>query len=430
MAKGDQRMLTPPLRFPEFREPWTTVPLADLAESISDRVGSEPCVPYTVTSGVGLVSQDQKLGRTIAGKSLKNYIRLKRDDFAYNKSATKSFPEGYIARYRDDSNAAVPNSIFTCFRADARKINPAYLDFLFASNLHGRWLRRFLTIGARAHGSLNVSDDDLMAMPVPMPTGAASPAEQKKIAECLTSLDELIAAQGRKVEALKAHKKGLMQQLFPREGETLPRLRFPEFQDSSEWTTHAFEEFVAKSFYGTSHSTSPQGQYPVLRMGNMVGGGLDFTNLVYLDLDLEDFKSIQLQKGDVLLNRTNSLDLVGKISIFTQDLDCITASYIVTFRLHKDRLIPAFCNALLNTPLCKARIKLLARPSVSQANINPTTFRKELQISVPSVAEQQRIADCLSALDAQITAEANKLAALKTHKQGLMRQLFPSPEGD
>ena len=62
-----------------------------------------------------------------------------------------------------------------------------------------------------------------------------SPAEQQEIADCLTSVDELIVAQGRKVEALKAHKKGLMQQLFPREGGTLPRLRFPEFRDGPVW---------------------------------------------------------------------------------------------------------------------------------------------------------------------------------------------------
>ena len=67
------------------------------------------------------------------------------------------------------------------------------------------------------------------------PVSYPSQPEQQKIADCLTSLDESIVAQGRKVEALKAHKKGLMQQLFPREGETLPRLRFPEFRDKPEW---------------------------------------------------------------------------------------------------------------------------------------------------------------------------------------------------
>lgn len=231
--KKSKRTLTPKLRFPEFREQWDEVELSQLANPISDRVGTMSCIPYTVTSGLGLVSQEEKLGRTIAGNSLRNYIRLQKGDFAYNKSATKAYPEGYIARYLDEVKAAVPNSIFTCFRVASEKVDPAYLDFLFAGNLHGRWLRKFLTIGARAHGSLNVSDDDLMALPVPLP----SPPEQQKIAECLSSLDGLIAAEGRKLAALRDHKCGLMQQFFPQPGQTQPRLRFPEFQNAGEWVS-------------------------------------------------------------------------------------------------------------------------------------------------------------------------------------------------
>jgi type I restriction enzyme S subunit len=83
---------------------------------------------------------------------------------------------------------------------------------------------------------------------------------------------------------------------------------------------------------------------------------------------------------------------------------------------------------MLNTQMYQARIKKLAKPSVSQANINPTTFKKELIVSVPALTEQQRIADCLTSLDDLIAAQTQKLDALKTHKKGLMQQLFPSPE--
>jgi len=124
----------------------------------------------------------------------------------------------------------------------------------------------------------------------------------------------------------------------------------------------------------------------------MVDGGLDFSNLVYIDLDRDSFESFRLMKGDILLNRTNSPALVGKISLFPLESECLTASYIVTYRLNKDRIEPVFCNHLLNTTVYQARIKTLAKPSISQANINPTTFRKELIITVPSVAEQNRIA--------------------------------------
>ena len=311
MAKDDKQTLTPRLRFPEFRAAWEKVPLKDLADAVSDRVGTTPCTPYTVTSGVGLVSQAEKFGRTIAGNSLKNYIRLQKNDFAYNKSATKAFPEGYITRYLDDAKAAVPNSIFTCFRVDERKIDPAYLDFLFAGNLHGRWLRKFLTIGARAHGSLNVSDGDLMALPVPMPSGTSSFAEQQKIADCLTSLDELIAAQARKVEALKAHKKGLMQQLFPREGETLPRLRFPEFRHGPQWETRELGAMTSKvgsgiTPLGGEKNYKTQGR-PFVRSQNVGWGGLILDDVAYIDEDTHrTFDATEIQVSDVLLNITGA----------------------------------------------------------------------------------------------------------------------------
>ncbi len=83
---------------------------------------------------------------------------------------------------------------------------------------------------------------------------------------------------------------------------------------------------------------------------------------------------------------------------------------------------------MLNTPMYQWRIKLLATPSISQANINPTTFRTGLAITIPEVAEQQRIAACISSLDDTLAAQSRKTEALKAHKRGLLQQLFPSLE--
>jgi type I restriction enzyme, S subunit len=120
MTADKPTSVVPNLRFPEFRSAgdWHFQPLNDIAEPISERAGTSKCVPRSITTGVGLVSQEEKFGRTIAGDSYKNYIRLHTNDFAYNKSATKEFPQGYIARYSGTKDAAVPNSIFTCFRPD------------------------------------------------------------------------------------------------------------------------------------------------------------------------------------------------------------------------------------------------------------------------------------------------------------------------
>lgn len=211
----------PRLRFPEFQDAgaWESVSLGSVASISTKKVGDKTCVPMSITSGVGLVSQMEKFGRIIAGDSYKNYLILKKNDFAYNKSATKEYPEGFIALYTGEELAAVPNSIFTCFRVKEDAFSPRYLNYLFLGNLHGRWLRKFIEVGARTHGSLSINDRDFLALPVAVPGGPGSLQEQEKIADCLTALDDHIAAEARKLDRLKTHKKGLMQQLFPHVGE-------------------------------------------------------------------------------------------------------------------------------------------------------------------------------------------------------------------
>ena len=413
--------LVPKLRFPEFWDAgeWKHVSLRRVSVPVDERVGERKLTPVSISAGTGFVPQAEKFGRDISGNQYQLYTLVRDGDFVFNKGNSLKFPQGCIYLLQGWGQVAAPN-VFIAFRLKDGYSN-GFFQNCFEQNQHGRQLKKHITSGARSNGLLNISKETFFGIAIPTPTLP----EQQKIAECLDSVDALIAAQGRKVEALRDHKKGLMQQIFPQEGETQPRLRFPEFRDAGEGDAHAFDEFVAKSFYGTSSSTSPTGLYPVLRMGNMVDGGLDFSNLVYIDLDSASFESLRLEDGDILLNRTNSPALVGKISLFRSDMECITASYIVTYRLKKQRIDPSFCNFILNTPMYQARIKKFAKPSVSQANINPTTFKKELIVSAPSLPEQQRIADCLTSLDDLITAETRKLEELKTHKKGLMQQLFP-----
>lgn len=433
MAKEGKTAVVPRLRFPEFADgEWSAATLSELATFVDERVGATESVPYTVTSGVGLVSQVEKLGRTIAGNSLKNYIVLRRDDFAYNKSATKSFPEGYIARYVGDERAAVPNSIFTCFRADNKKIKPAYLDYLFASNLHGKWLRNFITVGARAHGSLNVNDTDLMALPVPLPVGASSLQEQQKIADCLSSLDDLIAAQGRKVEALKTYKRGLMQQLFPREGETLPRLRFSEFKIAGAWKRKPFSDLcdVKHGYAFESQFFSNHGEYVLLTPGNFYeqGGYRDRGELQkYFAGEIPP--DYVLAKGDMLVAMTEqAAGLLGS-PILVPESDTFLHNQRLGLVISKPGI--AWANEFFFYVFNTEGVRKAIHDTASGAKVRHTSPTKiaEVLISVPTtLPEQQRIASCLSSLDAQITAEIQKLEALKTHKEGLMQQLFPSLE--
>jgi type I restriction enzyme S subunit len=418
VAKDTKSAATPMLRFPKFRgaEGWDCIPGDELFDSINNRDTAAGLSILAITQQYGAIPRDQiNYHVSVTDKSLESYKVVEQGDFIIS---LRSFQGGI--EYSNYRGICSPAYVILRRRGQG---SDWYFKYLFKSHRFIQQLTRNIE-GLRDGKMISYKQFSQQLIPTPIP------AEQQKIADCLASLDEVISAQGRKVEAFKAHKRGLMQQLFPRESEAIPRLRFPEFRTFPEWPTCSFEQFVVKSFYGTSSSTSEKGQYPVLRMGNMVDGGLDFSDLVYIDLDRESFESIRLFRGDILLNRTNSLDLVGKISLFNLDAECITASYIVTYRLDQEQLDSLFCNYMLNTPQNQAKIKALAHPSISQANINPTTFRKELVVSVPSPAEQQLIANFLSSLDLQIAAEAEKLETLKAHKKGLMQQLFPLPKGD
>lgn len=426
-----QISLVPKLRFPEFQSEgeWTTETLGFLVTVSTEKVGSNTCIPMSITSGVGLVSQQEKFGRIIAGSSYKNYLLLKQNDFAYNKSATKEYPEGFIALYTGGELAAVPNSIFTCFRIKGTSPAHQYLNYLFLSNFHGKWLRKFIEVGARAHGSLSINEKDLLALPVPLPNGKNSVSEQKKIAECLSSVGELIATQARKLDALKTYKKGLMQQLFPREGETQPRLRFPEFQ--TPWKAGVIEQLASTVMGNAFRSTDfVESGTQVIRIGNLYQGELQLDRApVYLsDLQTKENSRFIVNPLDLLMSMTGT---VGKRDYgFVIQVPAGCQPLLLNQRVMK--IAPKHnCNAGFLLQLLKdERLldQLYSLPGgTKQANLSAQNV-KELKISYPHEFEQQRIADCLSTLDDLIAAQTQKLEALKTHKKGLKQQLFPATE--
>jgi type I restriction enzyme S subunit len=421
--------LMPKLRFPEFRDAgaWTTHTLGSVAAISTEKVGDNTSIPMSITSGVGLVSQMDKFGRVIAGSSYKNYLLLKRNDFAYNKSATKEYPEGFIALYSGDELAAVPNSIFTCFRIKGDSPAPQYLNYLLLGNLHGRWLRKFIEVGARAHGSLSIDEDDLLALPVPLPCGNASLCEQQKIAECLSSVDELMAAQARKLDALKTHKKALMQQLFPREGETQPRLRFREFQNAGEWECKELSSCLDKviDYRGIAPPKSESG-VPLITAKNVRFGWLDMTNDEYIEEEkYEEWMSRGIpQAGDILFTTEAPL---GNVALFPRAGKFALGQRLLTLRSKSERCLPEFLFHSLLSPTMQEEIDFHSTGSTAKG-IKSKAF-VHLSFCCPQdIGEQQRIADCLSSLDDLISAQTQKLATLKTHKQALMQQLFPASE--
>ena len=189
---------------------WQVKRLSEVAIELTERAGHDIYETVSISAGIGFVNQAEKFGKELSGKQYEKYIVLHKGDFSYNKGNSKKYPQGCVYKLEEFDKVAAPNA-FICFRFNDNVI-PDFFKGYFDNNYHGRQLQNVITSGARSNGLLNISADNFFNIILPTPKDKK---EQQKIADCLSSIDSLIKATEDKIALLKAHKKGLMQQLFP-----------------------------------------------------------------------------------------------------------------------------------------------------------------------------------------------------------------------
>ena len=176
-----------------------------------------------------------------------------------------------------------------------------------------------------------------------------------------------------------------------------------------QFPTKTISTALTEVQYGLSLAASAKGNYPIVGMKDIRDGRIHVDESIRVELDDETAERFLLRTGDVLLNRTNSNELVGKCAIFDGGTPAVFASYLVRLKFDEKSLLPAFANYFLNSEYGQAQLKVLSTRAVSQANINPTTFRKHFAIPFPKLDEQRRIVCVLDAADRQIQL-AEKIA--------------------
>lgn len=187
---------------------------------------------------------------------------------------------------------------------------------------------------------------------------------------------------------------------------------------------HSLGEILINSQYGLNIPSSDDGTVPIFKMNNFNQGKMDPSNLDKVKISADELKHYKLEKGDILFNRTNSLDLVGKAGIFDLDGEYVFASYLVRLKVNPKLACAKYINYFLNKDSTKRKLKALATAGVSQANINPTQLKKRLFIPLSSKAEQIKIAQILSTWDKAITTTEKLLANSEQQKKALMQQLL------
>ena len=226
------------------------------------------------------------------------------------------------------------------------------------------------------------------------------------------------------MDALKAHKKGLMQQLFPREGETQPRLRFPEFQNAEEWQRTSLGG-VARLRNGYAFKSAEyvdDGPHQIITIANVQQGGLSIEStrrMAALPPDIQQHQVLSL--GDILISMTGNVGRVCRVTVEGLLLNQRVG------KLTPEKIDADFFYQLLQRDEFRNTMQLKAAGG-AQGNLSSGDITDYVFSAPAETDEQLRIATCLSSLDALVTAATQELEALKIHKKGLMQQLFPSAE--
>ncbi len=421
MTKNDkERALIPKLRFPEFQgEPaWTHMRLDRLSKRVTQKNTDERITRVLTNSAErGLLNQREYFDKDIATKgSLNRYYIVENGDFVYNPRISAAAPVGPLSRSNIDLGVISP--LYTVFRFEQAETD--FYEHYFKSTAWHSYLRNVSSTGAR-HDRMSVANADFMRMPVPTP----HENEQQKIADCLGALDDLIAAERRKLAALRDHKQGLMQQLFPREGETRPRLRFPEFQGAGDWEVCAVGN-IAKIFKGKGVAKADivaGGLTPCIRYAEL------YTTYGEVITDIKSYTDVSVSA--LVLSETEDVIIPasGETKADIATCACVASAGVALgsdLNVLRSKVDGRFLSYYLNGVKRPELAKVAQGDTVAhlyQAQIS------QLTVAIPTDAKEQRvIADCLSTIDGQISVKVAKLNALRTHKHGLMQQLFPASD--
>ncbi len=400
MSKDVIKRLVPKLRFPEFRdaEDWEAKQLIDVckmqagkfvrAADINEKKKHDMYPCYGANGLRGFTKTFTHAGRySLIGRqgALCGNITLVTGEFHATEHAVVTTPKEGV-----DSN------------------------WLFYKLTHLN-LNQYAT--GQAQPGLSVDNLERVAVEV------SKKEEQQKIADCLSSIDELITAHSQKHQALKAHKKGLMQQLFPAIGETVPKLRFPEFRDAGDWEEQKTSDILVK--VSNPVKVDPNKSYQQIGIRSH-GKGIFFKDSV-IGKVLGNKRVFWVEEDAFIANIVFAWELA--IASTTLEHKGTIASH--RFPMYKPKGNKSDTRYMKYFFLTHKGKELLWIASPGGAGRNKTLGQKyfeHLEFLAPGVEEQQKIANCLSSIDNLINTQAKKIESLKAHKKGLMQQLFPAAD--
>jgi type I restriction enzyme, S subunit len=417
MSNQKENMVVPKLRFSEFKD------AEDWKKKTYDEIGTftgggtpsrvnqafwEGNIPWISSSDIDEDSIFQLvISRFITEEALKD-------------SATKKVPPNSIllvSRVGVGKLAVSRESI--CTSQDFTNFTPKEDDLIFLAYLL-KSQKKILLGFSQGMAIKGFTKEDISKLKALIP----AKKEQQKIAACLSSLDELVTAESKKLDQLRAHKKGLMQQLFPAEGETVPKL---QFSNEGSWMVASLPEVVFfQEGPGIMAVDFRNEGVPLIRLAGIGATSVTLEGCNYLDTEkvAQKWAHFRLETNDLIISTSATF---GLTSIVTEGVaGAVFYTGLIRFRSINKTLDSGYLKAFLASPQF-GRQATSAAVGGGIKHFGPTHL-KQMEISLPPLVEQEKIANCLSYLDELIAAQAEKIETLKLHKKSLMQQLFPQTE--
>ena len=367
---------------PFLDSPWQTVRLNEVCEpkeSFDPRRDSTAEFKYVDISCISnkrfeIESWHRMRGADAPSRARK---RIRTDDVIV--ATTRPYLRS-IARVPEELEGEICSTGF-CVLRSGREVIP---DWMFYSVLSPEFIGQ-LTEQMRGANYPQVSDRDVLGSVIPLPPIAEQYRIVRRIDECMERIDEIRQLREEGVYESQAIESAVFHDLL-HDGRGVPRWQFVRLGD-----------LTTSSKYGVSSRAQlePTG-VPIVRMGNIVGGYLDFSDLKYVELPDEKKRKYLLCPGDVLINRTNSLELVGKAATFDRDEgDWVYASYLVRIQVDRNRVLPEYVTATINSRIGRNYVLSTARRAIGMVNINAKEMAG-FPISLPPLDIQRKFVDRLA----------------------------------
>ena len=405
-----EKRKSPALRFRGYTDDWEQRKLSEIADKVTEKNAGLQCVEtFTNSAEFGIISQRDFFDHDIAKLgSLDGYYIVKNEDFVYNPRISTSAPVGPINRNKL-GRMGVMSPLYTVFRP--HDIDTTYLEYFFKCGYWHSFMNFNGDSGARSD-RFSIKDNVFFQMPIPIP----DIDEQEKIGELLTRLDNLITLHQRKLEKLKLVKKSMLEKMFPKNGSSVPEIRFNGFTD--DWEQRKLGDYIVEYHEVTTENN----QYPALTSSRK-GLFLQTEYFAGNQIASDDNTGYNVVPYGYFTYRHMSDDEIFHFNINDIVENGIVSTLYPVF-ITTDKLDSRYLQYQLNHGHEFARFAVLQKQGGSRTYMYLSKL-KQLSLTMPkSVDEQKQISEFFMQLDNLITLHQRKVEKLQIMKKSMLEKMF------